>query len=84
MSKKLAQLHFLVAAVLLQMFIFEGILHAQGVSFIARRDFAAGVNPVSVAVADFNGDGNADLAVVNPNSNGFSILLGNGDGSFQL
>ena len=33
--------------------------------------------------ADFNGDGRADLAVANEGSNDVSILLGNGDGTFQ-
>jgi len=48
-----------------------------------------GANPASVAVADFNGDGKLDLAVSNESSganlgNGtVSILLGNGDGTFQ-
>jgi hypothetical protein len=36
-----------------------------------------------VAVGDFNGDGKPDLAVANWNSNSVSVLLGNGDGSFQ-
>ncbi len=54
---------------------------AQGVSFIARRDFAAGAIPFSVAVGDFNGDGVQDLAVAN--GVGVSVLLGNRDGSFQ-
>jgi len=54
---------------------------AQGVSFIARRDFEAGSSPLSVAVGDFNGDGVQDLAVVvGP---GAAVLLGNGDGTFQ-
>src|SRR5205807_2143155 len=39
--------------------------------------------PSSVAVADFNGDGVPDLAVANTGSNNVSVLLGNGDGSFQ-
>jgi hypothetical protein len=38
---------------------------AQGVSFIARRDFDTGIAPQSVAVGDFNGDGVQDLAVAN-------------------
>ena len=54
---------------------------AQGVSFIARRDFGAGRAPYSVAVGDFNGDGKPDLAVANYGN--VSVLLGNGDGSFQ-
>ncbi len=45
--------------------------------------YATGSNPVAEAVGDFNGDGNADLAVVNQDSNSVSILLGNGDGTFQ-
>jgi len=51
---------------------------------------AAGTNPISVATADFNGDGIPDLVVANspcykacdyPSS--ISVLLGNGDGTFQ-
>ena len=37
----------------------------------------------SVAIGDLNGDGNLDLAVANSSSNNVSVLLGNGDGSFQ-
>ena len=32
---------------------------------------------------DFNGDGRTDLAVANNGSNYVSVLLGNGDGTFQ-
>ena len=32
---------------------------------------------------DFNGDGRTDLAVANYDSNDVSVLLGNGDGTFQ-
>ncbi len=42
-----------------------------------------GSSPYFVAVSDFNRDGNPDLAVVNHHSNNVSILLGNGDGSFN-
>jgi hypothetical protein len=37
-----------------------------------------------VAVGDFNGDGNLDLAVANGTDGDLSILLGNGDGTFTL
>jgi hypothetical protein len=36
----------------------------------------------SVAIADLNGDGNLDLVVTN-GTDMFSVLLGNGDGTFQ-
>src|SRR5262249_4773376 len=45
--------------------------------------FKTGQNPLALAVGDFNHDGNLDLAVVNENDNTISILLGNGDGTFQ-
>jgi hypothetical protein len=37
----------------------------------------------NVAVGDFNGDGKPDLAVTNLGANTVSILLNNGDGTFQ-
>jgi FG-GAP-like repeat/FG-GAP repeat len=48
-------------------------------------EFSVGqeAEPVSVAVGDFNGDGKLDLAVVSFSSSSVSILLGNGDGTFQ-
>ena len=42
-----------------------------------------GTGPESVAVGDFNGDGNLDIATSNSGDNTVSVLLGNGDGSFQ-
>ncbi|MGE5397714.1 MAG: FG-GAP-like repeat-containing protein, partial [Chitinophagales bacterium] len=38
--------------------------------------------PCNITTADFNGDGNLDLAVTNYGSNNVSILLGQGDGTF--
>jgi len=39
--------------------------------------------PISVAVADFNGDGKLDLAVANYDDVSLSVLPGNGDGTFR-
>ena len=41
-----------------------------------------GSNPVSVTVADVNGDGIPDLVVVNSGSNSVGVLIGNGNGTF--
>lgn len=44
---------------------------------------ATGNDPVAVVGIDFNGDGNFDLAAINHGDNTVSILLGNGDGTFN-
>jgi len=36
-----------------------------------------------ILVGDLNGDGNLDLVVIGTPQGGYSVLLGNGDGSFQ-
>jgi hypothetical protein len=52
------------------------------VSF-ARTDLPAGTQPRAVAVADFNRDGNLDVVATNWVTWNASVLLGNGNGSFQ-
>ncbi|MGD1072736.1 MAG: FG-GAP-like repeat-containing protein [Bryobacteraceae bacterium] len=42
--------------------------------------FGVGLAPRSVAVADFNGDGKADLAAANSGGNSVTVLLSNGSG----
>lgn len=48
----------------------------------AESVFPTGTNPTNMAIADFNNDTEADLAVTNQISNDVSILLGNGSGGF--
>lgn len=43
---------------------------------------SAGSNPTLLAKADFNGDGNLDLAVANANTHTIQIMLGTGGGTF--
>jgi len=45
--------------------------------------YPIGNNQEGVVVGDFNGDGNADLAISISDSSNVAIVLGNGDGTFQ-
>ena len=83
MTRTSARLSLLVVAIVFLSSALPNPALAQTVSFIARADLEVGTNPRSVAVGDFNGDGRPDLAVANGNSNAVSVLLGNGDGTFQ-
>src|ERR1700744_911304 len=65
-----------------------GIAKAQA-GFLPEVTYRVGINPAGVAVGDMNGDGKLDIAVANMGKNFgggasyVSILLGNGDGTFQ-
>jgi hypothetical protein len=65
----------------------EALEDRRVLSFLPPATFPVGVNPRAVTVADFNRDGTPDLAVVNTgqssSQSSVSVLLGNGNGSFQ-
>jgi hypothetical protein len=45
--------------------------------------YGVGIGPSDVASGDFNGDGRADLVTANRTANTVTVLLGNGNGTFQ-
>ncbi len=54
-----------------------------GGNFAMRRPISVGTRPVALAAGNFGGAAAADLAVANSGANSASVLLGNGDGTFQ-
>lgn len=52
--------------------------------FLFRQSFPANFIPSSVAVGDFNGDGNMDWVVANAGSNDLWLYLGKGNGTASL
>jgi len=83
----LAKIRFIAAALLVVLPMEYSA--AATVGFKAAQSYSVGTAPEMTAVADFNNDGKPDLAVVdfgNPDvgdDGGVSILIGNGDGTFQ-
>ncbi|ABW33353.1 FG-GAP-like repeat-containing protein [Acaryochloris marina] len=53
------------------------------VDFSIQSTFAAGTNPASVSLGDFNGDSQPDLVTANILINNVSVLLGDGSGGFS-
>ena len=56
---------------------------AAATDFAKAKFYPVGTNPFVIVTGDFNGDGKLDVAVANIDSSDVSILLGNGDGTFQ-
>jgi flagellin-like hook-associated protein FlgL len=54
-------------------------------TFAAGASYAAGgADPFSILAGDFNNDGNQDLSYLSYTSGTFSLLMGNGNGTFSL
>src|SRR5262249_7533685 len=51
-------------------------------SFSSATSLPVGTNPQAVVTADFNHDGQLDLATTNSGGDTVSVLLGNGQGGF--
>ena len=52
-------------------------------SFLAPVNYNVELGPSFIAVSDLNGDGTPDIVTANDGANSLSVLLANGDGSFQ-
>lgn len=63
----------------------EVTIPSSSMALSAPTDFSLGTgsSPAFGAVGDFNGDGKLDLAVADQNTGNVSVLLGNGNGTFQ-
>src|SRR5262249_37871259 len=58
--------------------------NAGNTGFTQASSNFSGTNPRQFAVADYDGDGTLDLAVVNNGSRNVTVLLGQGNGTFLL
>jgi hypothetical protein len=74
----------LLTAVAMSLVSCKKLVDPPEVLFAAPVPFpTGGAGPISVQAADFNSDGNIDLAVINKTSATVAVALGNGDGTFQ-
>ena len=79
-----SRITFTIFSLCLISILTSSVVHADTVFiFNAGIDYRVGDYPLSVTAGDFNEDGHQDLAVTNRGDNNLSVLLGNGDGSFQ-
>ena len=70
----------------LVMYTVFGVLAAHAGQFLEAPQYPVGANPQAAAFGDFRLNGKWDVVVANsgnPGGNSISVLLGNGDGTFQ-
>ena len=63
--------------------LYPSLSHAQNLTYTPTPSNPVGRAPQAIASGDFNGDGLWDVATVNGTSDDVSVLLGNGNGTFQ-
>jgi len=59
------------------------VTYAQDLLFAPAVNYGVGINPHAIFAADLDGDGDNDLATANNLSDDVSILMNNGNGTFQ-
>lgn len=57
---------------------------ARAQTFTAATNYTAGTQPVSIAAADVNSDGQVDLIIASVSSSGLRVLTNSGSGNFGL
>src|SRR5437879_5967595 len=73
-----------IAVVIAAVLAFASQCFAQAPSFGPPQNISLPHSPTAVTTGDFNGDGKLDLAAIDTSpASLFSIILGNGDGTFQ-
>lgn len=63
--------------------LLEGLEDRRLLAFVPAVSYPAGSSPQAVVTADFNADGQFDLATANYTDGNVSVLLGNANGTFQ-
>src|ERR1700688_4493715 len=82
-KRPLAIQRTVLAGTIFALFMASGITAAAQTYVFNSAAFPTGNQPKAVAMADFNADGNIDMAVANYQDNTVSVLLGGPGGVFQ-
>lgn len=73
-----------IAVALFSLSMVQQCLATVPVQFAPAASFNVDVNPVAIAIADFNRDGHLDIVTANDSTGDLSVLIGDGNGGFVL